>query len=268
MAVSNNSTLAYGTLLQIGNGVIGAGIVSDIQTATWGSAPSAGAVTLLVGGVLWTIDTSAGVPATSPANTALNALFSPTYVNPFVVTVASQVLTVTANPAGPFAYLPLATIKVISNTSLQTVTIAHGTTGATKETFATVAGVETMPFPNPTKAVETYNTFDLGNLGYVRKLTKLKDSGNMAMTLIFQNDSTQNNITGLQALFESNAFYNWRIAVPTTVVSTATTIIGYTDYFTAALSRYATDGAAADARLKLMASLEIDGAVQRLPVQS
>jgi hypothetical protein len=262
---TNSSVLAYGTLLQIGNGVQGAGVVSDVQTVTFGGAPAAGSVTLLVAGKLWTFSTASGVPLTAAANTALNAVFAPTYVAPFVVTVAAQVITVTANPAGPFAFMPLGTIVVVSNTSLQTITVAHGTTGATKETFATVAGVEAMPFPKPTRATETYTTFDPGNLGYVRKIGKLKDSGTLTLTLIFQNDSTQDNITGLQALFESGVTYNYRIAVPTTIVSTTTTVFGYTDYISAILTQFGTDGTAADARLKITAQLTIDGPVQRFP---
>jgi hypothetical protein len=262
---TNTSVLAYGALFQIGNGVQGVGVVSDIQTVTFGAAPSAGSVTLLVAGKLWTFSTAAGVPATSPANIALNAVFAPTYVAPFVVTVASQVITVTANPAGPFAFLPLGDIKVITNTSLQTITVAHGTTGATKETFATIAGVEVFPFPKPTRTIETYSTFDPGNLGYVRKIAKLKDSGNMTMTLVFQNDATQDNITGLQSLFESGVAYNYRVIVPTTVVSTTTTVYGYTDYLSAILSQYGTDGTAADARLKVATQVAIDGPVQRFP---
>lgn len=262
---TNTSVLAFGTLLQIGNGIQGAGVVSDIQTVSFGGAPVAGSVTLLVAGKLWTFSTASGVPATSPANTALNAVFTPTYINPFVVTVSTNVITVTANPAGPFAFMPLGDIKVVANTSLQTITVAHGTAGATKETFATIAGVETMPFPKPTKDIEVYTTFDPGNTGYKRKISKLKDSGDMALTLVFSNDSTQDNITGLQALFESNQAYNYRIAVPTQIASTTTTVYGYTDYFSAFLSTYGTDGAAADARLKINATLAIDGSVQRFP---
>ena len=188
-------------------------VVSDIQTVTFSGAPAAGAVTLLVAGVPWR-----SPPHRASRNQSrehgVDAIFAPTYVNPFVVTVAGQVITVTANPAGPFAYMPLGTIVVLANTSATTITVAHGTTG-TQETYATISGVEKMPFPTSKRDIETYLTFDVGSNGYKRKIGKFKDAGDIAMDLVFTNDSTQNNITGLASLFEAGNINDFRIAVPT-----------------------------------------------------
>lgn len=259
---TNTSVLSAGTLLQLGNGVIGAG-TAQVWTITFGSTPAAGAVTLSFWGIPFTLTTTSGLPLGPAVQTQLNALFAPTYAAPFTVTLVSNVYTITA--AGPFLNMPLPNFVVVSNTSLVTCVPAISVPGVQTETFATVAGVETMPFPVPKADIEAYVTYDTGNNRYKSKMKKFKDGGQLSMVLVMHNDATQNNITGLQSLFESASAFDWQVCVPTQVANPTSTTQGYRDSFVAFLTSFQTTGNTADARLKITASLDVDGAISRYP---
>jgi hypothetical protein len=259
---TNTSVLSYGSLLQIGSGTFGAG-TAQAWTITFGSTPAAGAVTLSFWGIPFTLTTASGLPLGPAVQTQLNALFAPTYANPFTVSLTTNTYTITA--AGPFALMPLPNFVTVTNTSLQTVTNTIATPGVQTETFASVLGVETFPFPAPKADVETYVTYDTGNNRYKSKMKKFKDGGQVSLVLVMHNDATQNNITGLQSLFESASAFDWQVCVPTQVANPTQTTQGYRDSFVAFLTSYTTAGNTADARLKINATLDIDGAISRFP---
>jgi len=263
MPTTNSSVIAYGKILQIGNGILGAG-ASEVQTITFGGIPAAGAVSFNLWGLITApISTAGGTPTAVAVQNALNAVFGTTYVNPFTVSVTGNVFTVTAG--GPFANIPLPLIAVATNTSLQTVTVARTTAGQTQETFATVAGVIDFPDPNPVRDVEVYMTFDPGNQGYKSKIAKFADSGNVALTLVFNNGPQQNNITGMKQIFNSNVPYNYRTVTPTRQANSVQVVPGYSEYFTAYLTRFQRMGITADVRQTVAAGLDIDGLVQEFP---
>jgi hypothetical protein len=259
---TNSSVMSYGSLFQIGNAVFGAG-TAQAWTITFGSAPAAGSVTLSFWGVPITFSTASGLPLGPAFQTLLNAAFAPTYTNPFTVSLTTNTYTITA--AGAFALMPLPNFVVVTNTSAVTCVPAISVPGVTTETFATVLGVETFPFPAPKATMETYVTYDTGNNRYSSKMKKFKDGGQVTMKLVMHNDATQNNITGVQSLFESASAFDFRVAVPTQVANPSQTTQGYVDYFTAFLSSYQTISATADARMSLNCTLDIDGAITRFP---
>ncbi len=260
---TNTSVLNYGALLQVGNGIFGAG-TSQQWTIAFGGTPAAGAFSIGFWGLTTgSLSTASGLPTAAAVQSALNALVAPAYTNPFAVTLATNTYTVTAG--GPFANMPLPNFTIPSNTSLQTITPTISVPGVTQETYTTISGVETFPFPNPTADVEAYVTYDTGNNRYKSKMKKFKDAGQITLTMVFRNDATQNIITGVQSLFESASAYDFRVAVPTQVANPSLTVPGYQDWFTAFITQYGSPAATADQRMKLNCRLDIDGAIQRFP---
>jgi hypothetical protein len=261
---TNTSVLNYGALFQVGGGTFGAG-TTQVSTIAFGGAPSAGSVTLSFWGLPFTFSTAAGVPTAVSFAATLNAIFGTAYATPFQVSLTSNTYTVTADPAGPFAFMPLPAFATVTNTSLQTITHTITVPGVTKETYTTITGVETFPFLNPKADVEVYVTYDLGNNRYKGKMKKFKDAGQLTLSLVFRNDATQNIITGIQSLFESPSAFDFRVAVPTQVANPSQTTQGYQDWFTAFVTQYGSPAATADQRMKLNCLLDVDGAISRYP---
>jgi hypothetical protein len=266
MASTNNSAILFGDLLQLGNSVFGAG-TTQVSTLTLSGAPAAGGITVKFWGLETAlIDTSAGEPSGAIMTAALNLIFGTAYAHPFTVTgPTTHVYTITADTSGPFAYMPLAPFTIGTNTSGVTVTPAISVPGVTKETFATVPGVETMPWPGVTTDIETYLTLDPGTNGFKRKVAKFSDAGTATFTVNMANDATQNAVTGFRYMARQKQVFDWRIVEPTKVVGPGIIIPGSTYYMSAYVSMFKRNGATPDSRQKWDGTLAFDGDVLEFP---
>jgi hypothetical protein len=162
----------------LGNGVQGAGVVSDIQTVTFGGAPSAGSVTLLVAGKLWTFSTAAGVPADLAGEHGAQCRLRPDLRRPLRRHGGDPGDHGDGQPGRPLRlHAARHDRRGLATPRCRRSPWPTARPARPRRRSPRVAGVETMPFPKPTKDIETYTTFDPGNNGYKRKIAKLKDSG-------------------------------------------------------------------------------------------
>lgn len=261
---SNASAILMGDLLQLGGGTFGAG-TTQIQTIAFSGAPAAGAVTFGFWTRTFSINTASGLPAAGVFQTALNAAFAPAYVNPFTVALASNTYTITAATTGPFAYMPLPNFTTVANTSGTTILYAITTPGVTQETYATVNGVEVMPWPGGARDIETYMTLDASNGLAKRKVAKFFDNGDVQFTVNMTNDATQDAVSGFRYMFTQTQTFDWRIVEPTKTVGAGIVVPGSTYYFSGYLSRFQRDGNTPDSRQRWNATVAIDGSVLELP---
>jgi hypothetical protein len=261
---TNTSAILYGDLLQLGSGTFGAG-ASAIQTITFSGTPAAGSVTLGFWTRQITFSTATGLPLGPAFQTLLNAAFAPTYINPFTVALTTNVYTITAAANGPFANMPLPLFTTIANTSATTITYATSTPGLTQETYATVNGVEVMPWPGGARDIETYMTLDTSSGLAKRKVAKFFDNGDVQFTVNMTNDATQDAVSGFRGMFNTTQTYDWRIVEPTKTVGAGIVVPGSTYYYSAYLSRFQRDGNTPDSRQRWNATLAIDGPVLEFP---
>jgi hypothetical protein len=261
---TNNTAILYGDLLQLGGGTFGAG-TTQVQTITFSGAPSAGSVTFGFWTRTFTISTAAGLPAAGTFQTALNAAFGTAFTNPFTVGLAGNIYTITASTTGPFAYMPLPNFTTVANTSLTTITYGITTPGVTQETYATVNGVEVMPWPGGARDIETYMTLDPISGLAKRKVPKFFDNGDVQFTVNMTNDATQDAVSGFRYMFTQTQTFDWRIVEPTKTVGAGLVIPGSNYYWSGYLSRFQRDGNTPDARQRWNGTIAIDGAVLELP---
>ena len=262
---TNSSAILIGDLLQLGGGVFAAG-TDQVSTLTFSGAPAVGGFTLKFWGLeTANINTAAGLPTNTALQNAINAVFGSAYLNPFTVAApVGNVFTITASASGPFAKMPLPSFVVGANTSAVTITPLITVPGVTQETYATVKGVEVMPWPGGARDIETYMNLDANGLAK-RKVAKFFDNGDVQFTVGMTNDAQQNNITGFRSMFQSIQTFDWRIVEPTKTVGSGIVIPGSTYYFAAFLSRFQRDGNTPDSRQRWNCTLAIDGSVLELP---